>query len=248
MTGDVLMINRQFYDDVYHPKHSFLKFIWVKYYSFSVRMKIAPILSELRDVRNKKILEIGFGWGLNLIALAKNNRVYGLEISQSAINFVTRMTKRKGLTNVHLDFYQGTGVFPYQEEFDIVISSHVLEHVPNDDEFLKQNYDLLKPQGLMVLQIPIRQDVNYNQDPNHAREYTEESITTKLRSMGFRIVTIINSGYSISYFDKSANRAIRVLIKSFFLLLPYKWFLRFEGRVFGGRYVPTQSLFVCAKD
>ncbi len=248
MPNDILTINRAFYDGVYHPKSSRLKYIWVKYFSFSVRVKVAPVLSELKDCRGKKILEIGFGWGLNIIALAKSNRVYGVEISEAAIHFVKAIAEKKNLNNVQLALYQGTGAFFFQDKFDMVISSHVLEHVPDDLEFLKQNYHALDANGLMALQIPIRQDLDYDKDPNHAREYTEGSITAVLQNTGFRVMHVVHSGYSLSYFDESGNGVVRVFMKICFLLFSYRQFLRFERRFFGRRYAPTQALFICRKD
>ena len=39
--------------------------------------------------------------------------------------------------------------------FDCVICNHVLEHVPNDRQAMRELFRVLKPQGFAVLQVPI---------------------------------------------------------------------------------------------
>jgi len=41
------------------------------------------------------------------------------------------------------------------EEFDIIICNHVLEHVPDDKKAIRELYRVLKPGGLAILQVPI---------------------------------------------------------------------------------------------
>lgn len=45
---------------------------------------------------------------------------------------------------------------PYQDKyFDLIICNHVLEHIPNDDQAMKELYRVLKPSGIAILQVPI---------------------------------------------------------------------------------------------
>ena len=41
------------------------------------------------------------------------------------------------------------------EEFDVIICNHVLEHIPDDKKALRELYRVLKPGGLAILQVPI---------------------------------------------------------------------------------------------
>lgn len=53
--------------------------------------------------------------------------------------------------------------------FDVVICNHVLEHVPNDIDAMKEIYRILKPGGWAILQVPI--------NPEFEITYEDSSIT-----------------------------------------------------------------------
>jgi len=45
---------------------------------------------------------------------------------------------------------------PFEEEsYDVVICNHVLEHIPNDQQAMREIYRILKPGGWAILQVPI---------------------------------------------------------------------------------------------
>ncbi len=54
--------------------------------------------------------------------------------------------------NLHFDITH----IPFSDNtFDVVISSHVLEHIQNDFEAMKELYRILKPNGYAIHQVPI---------------------------------------------------------------------------------------------
>jgi len=44
--------------------------------------------------------------------------------------------------------------------FDIVLCSHVLEHVPDDKRAIREIYRVLKPGGWAILQVPMYEDLD----------------------------------------------------------------------------------------
>jgi SAM-dependent methyltransferase len=86
--------------------------------------------------------------------------------------------------------------------FDVVICNHVLEHVPNDIDAMKEIYRILKPDGWAILQVPINSDFETTfEDPSittpkerekafgqydhvrwHGRDYQ-----SRLESAGFKV-------------------------------------------------------------
>lgn len=40
------------------------------------------------------------------------------------------------------------------EEFDVVVNSHVLEHVPDDHAAMREMYRIIRPGGMLLLQVP----------------------------------------------------------------------------------------------
>ncbi|MFL9845522.1 class I SAM-dependent methyltransferase [Flavobacterium rhizosphaerae] len=93
---------------------------------------------------------------------------------------------------------------PFKDnEYDIILCNHVLEHIPDDTKAMQELYRVLKPGGMAILQIP--QDLsrentfedNSITDPkerahifgqyDHVRVYGRDYFD-KLRSIGFTVV------------------------------------------------------------
>ena len=65
--------------------------------------------------------------------------------------------------------------------FDVILCSHVLEHIPNDYLALKELYRVLKPKGWAILQVPI--------DHNRAKTFENSKIISpkeRLRVFGHK--------------------------------------------------------------
>jgi SAM-dependent methyltransferase len=61
---------------------------------------------------------------------------------------------------------------PFKDnEFDIILCNHVLEHIPDDAKAMHELYRVLKPNGMAILQIP--------QDLNRAVTFEDDTITDK---------------------------------------------------------------------
>ena len=105
---------------------------------------INPYVNE-----NSLILEIGSGFGHNLAYL--NNklkcRVIGIEPSKEGVRF-SRDT-------FGIDVYKGSfESFDYDQKFDAIIMSHVLEHFENPFFVLKKCKDILTSQGVLYIEVP----------------------------------------------------------------------------------------------
>ncbi|SDJ03319.1 class I SAM-dependent methyltransferase [Alteribacillus bidgolensis] len=108
-----------------------------------------------------EVLDIacGSGYGAQMIAKAKKKeikKIIGVDIEPNAIHYANQnyyhplLTFRIGdVLDSNLKEKIGT--------FDTVISFETLEHVPNDKEFLKRLYSLLKPGGTLVVSTPFGQ-------------------------------------------------------------------------------------------
>jgi SAM-dependent methyltransferase len=64
----------------------------------------------------------------------------------------------EGYERIYAKFVRKMDVLniPYKGDyFDLVICNHVLEHIPNDADAMKEIYRVLKPAGSAILQVPI---------------------------------------------------------------------------------------------
>ena len=78
-----------------------------------------------------------------------------------------------------------------QYNIDTIICINVLEHIQNDLEALKNMYDILSPQGKLLLFVPALPEIYGTIDKgfSHFRRYTKEDIKTKILSAGFKITS-----------------------------------------------------------
>ena len=63
-----------------------------------------------------------------------------------------------GYENIYPEYVRKMDVLniPYEDNyFDLVICNHVLEHIPNDADAMKELFRVLKAKGIAILQVPI---------------------------------------------------------------------------------------------
>jgi SAM-dependent methyltransferase len=73
--------------------------------------------------------------------------------------------------------------------YDLIFSSNVLEHIPDDREILKQLHARLKPGGRLVLYVPAFRLLwtSLDDEVGHHRRYTKAELAGKLGAAGFRV-------------------------------------------------------------
>lgn len=194
---DIHESNLAYYKDYY------AKPLWWFRLRYDTQVKRKTCLSLLKKAKkglsNQRVLEIGFGSGLTLFSFDPSSEIYGLEISASAIAEARRNASHMGYR--HHDFQQADGSrIPYESrKFDIVIASHVLEHVEDDAGLLQEIHRVVKPDGVAVILVPINE--NYN-DPNHVRHYTSASFTQLAARCHFDILLHLENEYLFHLVEK----------------------------------------------
>ena len=89
----------------------------------------------LKYVHDKKVLDCacGVGWGSFLMASAGAREVYGIDISEAAIN-----SSKLFYYNENINYIKGTPYdLPQDYKFDLITSFETIEHVENPLGFLK---------------------------------------------------------------------------------------------------------------
>lgn len=97
-----------------------------------------------------RLLEIGFAEGLFLEYASKRGwDIYGVDISNWAVETTK---KRFGFKNL----YAGRLVDVNFDNsfFDVIHMNHVLEHIPDIIDFLEELRRILKPEGLLIVEVP----------------------------------------------------------------------------------------------
>jgi 2-polyprenyl-3-methyl-5-hydroxy-6-metoxy-1,4-benzoquinol methylase len=105
-------------------------------------------------VQNKVVLDAGSGAGYGSAYLAEHGAryVYALEISPEAVAFSRHHFSRPNLSYQVMDLQQIRGFEP--RSIDAIFSSNVLEHIPDPMQFLHHAWQLLKPDGVLIIAVP----------------------------------------------------------------------------------------------
>jgi predicted SAM-dependent methyltransferase len=104
---------------------------------------------------------------LRLLHVAPEQCFYKLFRKQKNLEYVTA-DLNSPIADVKMDLHHA----PFKDnEFDVIFCNHVLEHVDNDRQCMRELYRILKPGGWGIFQVP--------QDINRAATYEDKSIVTE---------------------------------------------------------------------
>jgi len=157
------------------------------------RMLFSVKFVDGEDIRNKRILNIGCGYGwFELYALQKDAKeIIGTEVSDDDLS-----TARKYINHSKVKFIAADdGNLPLDDQdFDTITLWEVLEHIPRGTEarLFKEIYRVLKPGGVFYLSTPHRSFFSNISDPawwliGH-RHYSNEQLTALLAHNDFKIL------------------------------------------------------------
>lgn len=83
------------------------------------------------------------------------------------------------------------------EGYDVILLSHVLEHLPNGDDVLRDLIPFLRPGGLLYAEFPgersrrlpsMRGTLNFHDDPTHVRLFTHQEVSAIVVAGGLRVL------------------------------------------------------------
>ena len=162
-----------------HPKHRIMDF-----HKFFV--------DNIED--NSTVLDIGCGNGaVDFEVAQKAKKVVGVDISKKSILYAKKYFSRNNIQYIHGDALE----YQINEKFDFIILSNVLEHIQYRISFLKR----IKTFGrYFLIRVPMinrswlalykkELGVEYRLDKSHYIEYTYESFTRELESVGLKVLS-----------------------------------------------------------
>lgn len=123
-------------------------------------IRLQHVLRELRklnlDHRPVRLLDAGCGRGDLVTYLAERHPYWqfvGLELQPDSVEMAEVIRRRLGLRNVK---YLRADVcrLLFREEFDVVVCSDVLEHIPDDRRAVANLTRALKPGGYLIVTSP----------------------------------------------------------------------------------------------
>jgi len=173
------------YDQFYTNDQSTWRMLGAKH-------KAQNIIDVCAAIKPTKVLEVGAGDGSILHFLDQRNfasELYALEIAQSGVDLIN---ERKLMHLKEVQVFDGYQI-PYEDNsFDLVILSHVLEHVEHERILLRE---LIRVARHIVIEVP--KDYRYGVDKRikhflsygHINMYTPSSLRFLLQSEGLVILS-----------------------------------------------------------
>jgi SAM-dependent methyltransferase len=133
-------------------------------------------------IEGKEVLDVGCGACLlSEMLLKKTYDVTAIDNDSKAIE----IARKKGI----MGFTADINSWETDKRFDCVIAADVLEHIDDDRFVLRRIYNLLKPNGCLILNVPSYRFLFGKHDVylGHKRRYSDGELKTKLEESGFKI-------------------------------------------------------------
>lgn len=170
------------YGNGVHPKHRL-----INYHQFFTK----------RIVKGETVLDVGCGYGVLAFSMAEaGGIVTGIEISERNFNGAQENFSHPNITYLLGDVLETD----FDQSFDVVVMSNVLEHLPNRPEFLRNVTRSVSPKRFLIRvplferdwRVPLKKElgVEYRLDPTHFTEYTQESFMAEIAEAGLEITYI----------------------------------------------------------
>lgn len=136
------------------------------------------------------LLDVGCGAGILLRELEEYFSCYGIEPDPFLANQARKNTAKATIL---------PGSLPYQiphnlPQFDYIILADVLEHIKEDTVALQKIQELLKPEGILIINVPAHMHLwsKHDEDNNHFRRYSQYALSVLLTNSG---LTDLNTHY-----------------------------------------------------
>lgn len=140
----------------------------------------------------KNILEIGSGQGFyaSVLARNKNNKVYGIDISEKDVAISKKRYKGPIYKVMNAERLEFKSVY-----FDEIYALDILEHVDNLEKVLKETKRVLKKNGLFTVNIPyfksekwlLKIRPTFHQEIHHVRIFKKNELEKIMKKMGFSL-------------------------------------------------------------
>ncbi len=218
----------------------------------------AWLLSKAQPYLKNRILEIGCGYCNYTKQLADKNKnlILAIDISQECIDLCSReFSENKKVQCLRFDFLQNNLEQIKSYYCDSGFCFNVLEHVENDEQFLRNVCEVFESGASFVVIVPSGKKLYGSMDrlAGHCRRYSKKELVNKCEVSGWKVVKVeyFNFIGAIGWFitgriirpkslnDDKVNKQVMFFEK--YVLPVAKFFDIFFKRFFG------QSLIIILK-
>lgn len=165
-----------------------------------VRSMASKTVSLLGDINGKAVCDIGSGKGFLLqeIVCRGPKSVTAIDIASRYLNKIKLDGVNKVVANAEN--------LPFVEEFDIAVSTDVIEHVLNVGSFMYCVNRMLKQDGIFVVRVPYRENLmQYGRHEGtpypftHLRTYNLGLLRDQIFQAGLKPIKVVFDGFQPAY-------------------------------------------------
>lgn len=172
-------------------------------YDHTWKIAVDSFIKEGNLSNDKKILDAGCGWGRTVVGLKKflpEMDITGLDIVPDLLKLARQVLKDETGSN-EVKFLVGNVQnlsFP-DNSFDAVISTRVLQYVPNPIQAVREFSRVVKPNGRVVVMLPNKmnpiQTLTY-----HTKLYSPYDLKEWFEEAGLKVIKIGSVGFIPSFY------------------------------------------------
>ena len=178
--------------------------VWRNYAKREIQRarEIVRTIRQVTTLRGKRVLDVGSGYGGMLIAMAEQGaNAHGIEIDSERAEVGRKRLSELGLT---IPYEHGDICSPDIEDrlsrFDVIVCQDVLEHVLEPTRVIQAVSKMLRPGGVVFVQIPNKYGIDQMMSDHH---YGLTGITTLSRNQAIEYWRLATSEppehYSVGY-------------------------------------------------
>lgn len=145
---------------------------------FLANLVCQAVEKQIALLSDKEILDFGGGTGLLVLPLAKQAQSVTLvDISEKMLEQARLKAEQQDIKNIQI-LEQDLLANPLEQQFDLIVVSRVLHHMPDLDATLAMFYHHLRENGQVLIADFVKTDTNH-----HGFDLAE--LETKLAQFGF---------------------------------------------------------------
>jgi ubiquinone/menaquinone biosynthesis C-methylase UbiE len=206
---------KEFYSEYYKD----LSTRAIEWRELSGRVKANNIVTIVGDRKITNVLEIGAGTGAILSNLVKNDfgaRYFAIDVAQQAIEFINNRRDIPKLVEARV--YDGVHIPYYDQQFDLAILSHVIEHLQDPAPLLTETARVAKN---VVIEVPLEDNVythikvdlfksRYREEIGHIQWFNKHNFeyllnkTCRLKILSLNMVYLPDE--ILSFYGQSRNK------------------------------------------
>lgn len=156
-------------------------------------------LTPIKEGKEKRLIEFGCATGAASYVLKKfGYDVYATDISNYAIKRAS-----KNYPDIKFLIHDMQKAYPKKNYFDVAVALDVIEHLEEPEVALKNIYDMLKPNGSIILSTP-NDYKHVSNDPTHInvklpKEWSKILYETGFQDLKVKQVTFLPFLYRMSW-------------------------------------------------